>query len=640
MNNYRVHVSCIIVIIYCLYILSGTLSMDISSIEEETCLFSLDAMTSEYTCDSPDTEWIIKIGSMDSDYARSVLQTPDGGYIIAGFTYSYGSFGDIWLIKTDHTGQTMWIKSYGGVREDYGYDVKLTSDGGYIIVGYTMSQGNGDKDIWLIKTNSLGDVLWHKTYGDGTTEWAHSVYESSDGGYGIAGFKGSNHAGNAWIIKTDQKGTMEWEKILGGAARDTAQSIQQTKDGGYIITGYTSSQGEGDENVWLIKTDSKGNIEWEKTYGDLYANRAYCVQETSDNGYIIAGWTDTTHGTDMLLIKTNHQGIIQFQKTYGGLFKGDYGFSVQQTYDEGYILVGYTYSNNAQKEDILVVKTNSEGNLLWNKTYGGPNSDWGWAVQQTSDGGYIIAGDTWSADPRSCNVWLIKIAPCSLPPQTPTAPQGPSDGVTNVSYTYSTSALDPQGLQVKYYFDWGDGTGTWTNYSSSGTFQEACHAWDTPGTYHLRVKAQNQEGGHSDYSSTVPLVISSNFPPVTPQRPMGSESGKIRKPYSYSTSTTDPDNDMVYYLFDWGDCTENEWIGPYTSGDIVTCSHTWETPGTYHLRVKARDNHTLESQWSESLVVALPLMPARWIELVHDIIQMLFRNINTALGVHMSIVYP
>ena len=639
MNNYWLRLSCVIAVIGCLYALSGTLSfIDISCDEEETCPFSLDTVNTWYTCDAPVTEWIIKIGGLDSDYARSVLQTPDGGYIIAGFTYSYGSFGDIWLIKTDNHGQTIWIKSYGGVREDYGYDIQLTQDGGYILVGYTMSQGKGDKDVWLIKTNSLGDVLWQQTYGDSTTEWGHSVYESSDGGYIIAGFKGSNQAGDAWIIKTDDKGTMEWEKILGGTARDTAQSVQQTTDGGYIITGYTASQGEGDDNVWLIKTDSKGNIEWEKTYGDLYANRAYCVQETSDHGYVIGGWTDTSRGNDMLLIKTNHEGMVQFQKTYGG-FKGDYGFSVRQTFDEGYILVGYTYSNNAQKEDILIIKTNPEGDLLWNKTYGGLNSDWGWAVQQTMDGGYIIAGDTWSADPKSCNVWLIKIAPPSLPPETPTTPQGPSIGVTNVSYTYSTSTLDPQGLQIKYYFDWGDGTGTWTNYSSSGTIQEACHTWDIPGTYYLRVKAQNREGGHSHYSPLVPLVISSNSPPAIPQRPIGSESGKIRKPYSYSTSTTDPDNDMVYYLFDWGDNTDTDWIGPCTSGEPITRSHTWATPGTYHLRVKARDDHTLESEWSESLIVALPCLPSHWIELVYDLIHVLFRNLGN-LGIHMSIVCP
>jgi hypothetical protein len=302
--------------------------------------------------------------------------------------------------------------------------------------------------------------------------------------------------------------------------------------------------------------------------------------------------------------------------------------------------VGYTYSYNAQKEDILVLKTDQAGILLWNKTYGGINSDWGWAVQQTRDGGYIIAGDTWSADPGSCNVWLIKIAPPSHPPQTPMIPQGPSMGVVNVSYTYSTSTLDSPGTEVKYYFDWGDGTGNWTNYSASGVIQNASHKWSSPGVYHLRVKAQNWEGAHSNWSPFFALTISPNSPPSIPHRPIGVETGKIREPHSYSTQTTDPDNNQVYYLFDWGDGTTLEWVGPYPSGETITQLHTWMTQGTYHVRVKARDDHTVESQWSESLVVAMPYFSHPWLDLLYDLFKTLFDYLESkGLTLPLSLVH-
>ena len=632
MMNYWMKLSCMGMVVGCLYFLSGTLTgMDIFCNEENICSLSLDTLHALSGCGPPDTEWIVKIGGPSSDYGHSVKQTPDGGYIILGFTYSYGPLGNMWLIKTDSHGQVMWTKSYGGVQEDIGYDVQLTLDGGYILVGHTISQGKGDKDIWLLKTNSEGTVLWQRTYGGIAADWSHSVYPSSDGGYIIAGFQGNKQAGDAWIIKTDNEGLVEWEKTIGGAARDASESIQQTTDGGYIITGYTASQGAGNEDVWLIKIHPDGAIEWQKTYGDLSDNRGYSVQETTDGGYIIAGSTGGAPSMDVLLIKTNCKGEIQFQKTYGDKLADDHGLSVRQTFDGGYIIVGYGYFPVIPYDEFIVLKTDSQGSLIWNTTFGGVESDWGRSVQQTMDGGYIITGSTWSADQSSCNIWLIKLASSSLPPQIPLMPQGPSSGVTNVSYSYFTHTVDPQGLQIDYCFDWGDDTSNWTGLSPSDTLQEASHIWGTPGTYYIRVKARNQEGAQSHYSPTFPLVISANSPPNVPPRPIGFESGKIRMPYSYSTVTTDPDNDKIYYLFDWGDSTDTGWIGPFMSGESITVSHTWSTPGTYHIRVKARDDHTLESQWSESLIVALPCLHSHWIELLQDLIHLVLSHLENII---------
>jgi hypothetical protein len=251
--------------------------------------------------------WNKTFGGPGNDYGHSARETSDGGYVIAGSTDSYGSgSGDVWLIKTDSSGNATWDKTFGGPSEDHGYSVQQTSDGGYVIAGSTDSYGAGSGDVWLIKTDSSGNATWDKTFGGSGVDWGHSVRQIPDGGYIIAGYTGSYGAGgDAWLIKTDSSGNMAWNKTFGGSGDDYGHSVQQTSDGGYVIAGSTDSYGSGNDDVWLIKADSLGNAVWDKPLGGTDSDYGWSVQQTPDGGYIIAGYTGSygAGGYDIWLIK-------------------------------------------------------------------------------------------------------------------------------------------------------------------------------------------------------------------------------------------------------------------------------------------------------------------------------------------------
>jgi hypothetical protein len=289
-------------------------------------------------------------GGTSGDGASSVQQTSDGGYIVAGKTYSFGAGGwDIFLIKTDANGNISWAKTFGGTDWDEAFSVQQTSDGGYIVAGWTASFGAFWDYILLIKTDADGNVIWAKNYW-GTA--VSSVQQTSDGGYIVAGYPS--------VIKTDADGNVIWAKNYLGTI---ASSVQQTSDGGYILAGNTFSFGAGSADIILIKTDANGNIQWAKTYGEIGNDRAYSVQQTSDGGYIVAGFTDSFGaGGDILLIKTDASGNIIWAKTYGGTVS-DGASSVQQTSDGGYIVAGWTASFGAGSGDILLIKTDANGNI-------------------------------------------------------------------------------------------------------------------------------------------------------------------------------------------------------------------------------------------------------------------------------------
>jgi hypothetical protein len=361
-------------------------------------------------------------GGTGSEYASSVQQTSDGGYIVAGKTYSFGAgWYDIFFIKTDASGNVQWAKTYGGTSWEGASSVQHTSDGGYIVAGETYSFGAGSADLFLIKTDASGNVQWAKTYGGTSGDYAYSVRQTSDGGYIVAGYTGSFGAGGGdiFLLKTDANGNIQWAKTYGGTDTENAYSVQQTSDGGYIVAGYTYSFGAGSTDVFLIKTDASGNIIWAKTYGGTDLEWAYSVQQTSDGGYIVAGYTYSfgAGGDDVFLIKTDANGNVQWAKTYGGT-DNEVAHSVQQTSDGGYIVAGYTTSFGAGGADLFLIKTDANGNVQWAKTYGETGWDVASSVQQTSDGGYIVAGFTESFG--AGDIFLIKtdadgnIGSCSI----------------------------------------------------------------------------------------------------------------------------------------------------------------------------------------------------------------------------------
>ncbi len=408
----------------------------------------------------PVTLWTKTFGGTSWDWGYSVQQTTDGGYIITGWTVNYGSgLTDLWLIKTNPEGDTLWTKTFGGTLNDEGYSVQQTTDGGYIITGYTDSYGAGNSDIWLIKTNTEGDTLWTKTFGGGGYEQGRSVQQTTDGGYIITGHTSSYGAGwdDVYLIKTDSEGETLWTKTFGGTLPDGGNSVQQTTDGGYIITGktysYSGSHNIDDEDVWLIKTDPEGNTLWTKTWGGWGGDVGYSVKQTTDGGYIITGVVDFygqyTTGHNVWLIKTNPEGETLWKKIFSApyhLYYGnrDDGKSVQQTTDGGYIITGRTAIYPEGVGDVWLLKTNTEGDTLWTMKFGGNSADAGYSVQQTTDGGYIITGWTCSYGAGWGDVYLIKVSP---EPVTVSVPDT-TYGVAGDTISIPVSTEDLTGLGV------------------------------------------------------------------------------------------------------------------------------------------------------------------------------------------------
>jgi TolB-like protein len=392
-------------------------------------------------------------GGTSWDLAYSVQQTSDGGYIMTGGTTSFGAgSGDILLIKTDAFGNVQWAKTYGGTHSEWVESVQQTSDGGYIVAGGTRSFGAGGLDIFLIKTDANGNIIWAKTYGGTNDDFTFSVQQTSDGGYIVAGFAESFGAGGGdiFLIKTDANGNIIWAKTYGGAGDDRAFSVQQTSDGGYIVAGWTESFGAGIRDILLIKTDAFGNVQWAKTYGGTGDDYALSVLQTSDGGYILAGYTRSFGAGwgDVFLVKTDANGNVQWAKTYGGTW-WEQARSVQRTSDGGYILAGTTTSFGAGGNDILLIKTDAFGNVHWAKTYGGLGDEGASSFQQTSDGGYIVTGLTHSFGAGNWDIFLVKtdangeIGSCGIVRNVTPTVTTPSPTVTTPFPSVSSPSLTP-----------------------------------------------------------------------------------------------------------------------------------------------------------------------------------------------------
>jgi hypothetical protein len=403
----------------------------------------------------PTIQWEKSLGGSNNETANSIEQTTDGGYIVAGGTSS--NDGDVtlnqggqdcWVVKLDANGNMEWEKTYGGTGNEFISSILETSDGGYIFAASTLSN-DGDVsnsyinwDYWIVKIDSIGNIVWEKSYGGSSVDITGDIKLTVDGGFIVVGYTESNdgnvsiNKGNSdyWIIKIDSVGNLLWEKSYGGSNGEVAYAVIQTNDLGYMVVGEsTSNDGDvssnyGGRDYWVVKLDSLGNLLWEKNYGGSGFDRGKSVLENPNGGYIVAGRsnsidTDITGNKgidDYWIVNIDSIGNIQWQSNYGGTAADDFQ-KITNTSDGGFIMVGTSGSSdgdvggNYGSGDYWVVKIDSIGNIEWEKNFGGSAVDFGYAINQTNDNGFIISGLASSTDIDITNnigagdFWLVKL---------------------------------------------------------------------------------------------------------------------------------------------------------------------------------------------------------------------------------------
>lgn len=356
--------------------------------------------------------WSQTYGGSAADVCFWAVETADGGYALVGHTYSFGlGEADIWLVKTDSNGNLEWDKTFGTQNNENANHLITTDDGGYLIVGTYTPIGFVDRDVWVIKTDSAGDVLWNKTYGGSGDDKPWRIIKTSDNGYAIAGRTSSfSHGLNDYLLyKIDSNGNLQWNTTLGGAGEESARGILETPDRGFLLTGWSGSYGAGELDYWLVKTDENGNLEWSQTYGGAKTERALTTIPTTDGDYIIIGnsFSFSQGRTDIFLVKIDHLGNQIWTMTFGGEL-AETPYDITRTSDKDFAVVGRTYSFGAGDEDGLFIKIDSNGNLISNQTYGGELADSVRAIFQEANGGYVIAGTTSSFGQGESDFWLIK----------------------------------------------------------------------------------------------------------------------------------------------------------------------------------------------------------------------------------------
>lgn len=336
-------------------------------------------------------------GGAYNEDGRWMEQMPDSGYIMTGGTSTFSNGQtDIWLVRTDPFGNTMWTKSIGGAAFDFANMVKPIS-GGLVICGVT--NRNGDDDAIIIKTNLTGNTIWETVLGGSGIQWFEGVIQTSDGGFAAVGVNtgaGTHGTYDIWLVKFDANGVKLWDKNIGGQSYEIGNSIQETSDGGFILSGQTYSYGALDGDYYLVKTNSTGVVQWEQTYAETGLQEAHYAQITPDGGYILIGDADGLSnglgGTDIWVIKTDDQGNIDWEEVYGGN-KKDGGKTIENTSDGGYIAAGITRSFGLINPNYYLLKLDNAGNLEWQKTdYGTDRHDHAYRAIETSDYGFAEFG--------------------------------------------------------------------------------------------------------------------------------------------------------------------------------------------------------------------------------------------------------
>ncbi|RNC92205.1 MAG: hypothetical protein ED555_03630 [Allomuricauda sp.] len=392
--------------------------------------------------------WVRSFGGAGDDTPRSVIQTMDGGYAVLGFTNSTNGdlafkntvVNDYWLLKLNADGEVQWQRTYGGSGDDRGQQVIQTSDGGYALAGYAMSDdGDGSNnegfhDNWIIRLDSSGNILWEKSFGFSGHDHSYDIVETVDGGFFFSGFLdvtssngegatsktsslSAHGVGEFWGTRIDAQGNLLWRKFFGGTNNDRSFGVVNAEDGGFVLAGASESDDfdisnpKGSYDFWVVKVNKNGDMEWERSFGGSGIDQAQDIIRTKDGAYVIVGNTfsaDTqvskNNGeSDVWLIKIDDNGNLLWQQSFGGSnFEAAHG--VYLASDGGLLIAGNSKSNNGDasenfgENDLWLIKTDSEGNLDYQRSFGGSDLDFGYDVLESSEGAVILVGETASTD--------------------------------------------------------------------------------------------------------------------------------------------------------------------------------------------------------------------------------------------------
>ena len=380
-----------------------------------------EVQTLSYEVAERSTAWTRTYGGLSAEGGSAVRQTSDGGYIIAGYTFSFGAgYADLYLVKVDAQGNLEWSNAYGGAGWEYGYAVAQTTDGGYVAAGYTTSSGMGGRDVYLVRTDAQGELLWQQTYGGEGLDVGKGLDVALDGGFIIAGYTESSGAGqnDILLVKTGADGDEQWMRTFGGDQSETGMAVRALESGGYALVGSTGSFGVVSRDAYLVRTDDEGVEIWSRTFGNAEGFLAFetgnALQATSDGGFILAGVHNAAEGgtggelMNMYLVKTDENGAETWSAAAGRSTFYDYGYAIVEMPGGGFAVAGTTKSGS-DNNDIYLAGFDALGTLLWDKSFGDFASEWGAGLAITADGGLLIVGQTNSFGAGSFDVWLVKV---------------------------------------------------------------------------------------------------------------------------------------------------------------------------------------------------------------------------------------
>jgi len=362
----------------------------------------------------PDTAWIYVYGGANHDFAKQIISTSDSGYLVIGSTSSFGvANSDMYIIKTDRNCNRQWSHIYGSAAIEWGYAARETSDGGFILCGFTNQNLSTGYDIYLLKIDAAGAISWSKTIGNADWDFGYGIERSADSGFIIIGktYSPSNGGSDVLIVKTDSLGNLAWEKNYGGAGDESANTIYKTKQGDYLVLGETNSYGAGDKDFYLLKINENGDTLWTKTYGTPAFDAGYSIDTTAAGNYFLFGTSEGNPlrpGKEFYLMEMTPAGDTLYTIFDGGAGDEE-GRYILQLPDGDHIFGGMTNSGGLGGKALYMIGFHSNGSFIGGAYWGGTDDEEGYSVALGKDGQIVFAGTTTSDSFGNEDVYLVRI---------------------------------------------------------------------------------------------------------------------------------------------------------------------------------------------------------------------------------------